>query len=126
LALILITHDLSVVAESCDRAMIMYAGRIVEDGTVADIFTEPKHPYTKLLIESIPNPAKGKKILRPIPGDPPTLLNRPSGCAFRPRCSFAMDVCATEDPRLDPVGRGQVACHLHRSLTEEQKVAAHV
>ncbi|MER9645199.1 ABC transporter ATP-binding protein [Mesorhizobium sp. M0239] len=125
LALILITHDLSVVAESCDRAMIMYAGRIVEDGTVADIFTEPKHPYTRLLIESIPSPAKGKKILRPIPGDPPTLLNRPSGCAFRLRCPFAMHVCAAEDPRLDPSGRGRVACHLHRSLTQEQKVAAH-
>lgn len=125
LALILITHDLSVVAETCDRAMIMYAGRIVEEGTVADIFSEPKHPYTKLLIESIPNPATGKKILRPIPGDPPTILNRPSGCAFRSRCSFAMHVCTTDDPRLDPTGRGQVACHLHRSLTQEQKVAAH-
>ncbi|TIU25134.1 MAG: ABC transporter ATP-binding protein, partial [Mesorhizobium sp.] len=82
LALILITHDLSVVAESCDRVMIMYAGRIVEDGTVAEIFAKPKHPYTRLLIESIPNPASGIRIIRPIPGDPPNLMNRPSGCAF--------------------------------------------
>ncbi|MER9178584.1 ABC transporter ATP-binding protein [Mesorhizobium sp. M0955] len=126
LALILITHDLSVVAESCDRVMIMYAGRIVEDGTVADIFAEPKHPYTRLLIESIPNPVKGKRMIRPIPGDPPNLMNRPSGCAFHPRCPSAMGVCATEVPSLDKFfGGRRVACHLHRSLTEEDKVASH-
>src|SRR5262249_36186037 len=94
LAVILITHDLSVVAEACDRVMIMYAGRIVEDGTVADIFTAPKHPYTRLLIESIPNPAEGRRMIRPIPGDPPSLLHRPAGCAFHPRCPSAMSICA--------------------------------
>ncbi|MER9159322.1 ABC transporter ATP-binding protein [Mesorhizobium sp. M0778] len=125
LALILITHDLSVVAECCDRVMIMYSGRIVEDGTVAEIFAQPKHPYTRLLIESIPNPASGKRIIRPIPGDPPNLVNRPSGCAFHPRCPSAMGICATEVPSLDKFGRGRVACHLHRSLTQEGKVAAH-
>ncbi|MER9573978.1 ABC transporter ATP-binding protein [Mesorhizobium opportunistum] len=125
LALILITHDLSVVAECCDRVMIMYAGRIVEDGTVAEIFAKPNHPYTRLLIESIPNPASGKRIIRPIPGDPPNLVNRPSGCAFHPRCPSAMAVCATEVPSLDKFGRGRVACHLHQSLTQEDKVAAH-
>ncbi|ESW78058.1 ABC transporter ATP-binding protein [Mesorhizobium sp. LSJC285A00] len=124
LALILITHDLSVVAECCDRVMIMYSGRIVEDGTVAQIFAQPKHPYTRLLIESIPNPANGIKIIRPIPGDPPNLVNRPSGCAFHPRCPSAMAVCAMENPSLDKVGRGRVACHLHRS-SEEDKVAVH-
>ncbi|WP_027163742.1 ABC transporter ATP-binding protein [Mesorhizobium sp. WSM1293] len=124
LALILITHDLSVVAECCDRVMIMYSGRIVEDGTVAEIFAKPKHPYTRLLIESIPNPASGKKMIRPIPGDPPNLVNRPSGCAFHPRCPSAMAVCATEVPNLDKFGRGGVACHLHRS-SQEDKVAAH-
>ncbi|MER8542972.1 ABC transporter ATP-binding protein [Mesorhizobium sp. M1334] len=124
LALILITHDLSVVAESCDRVMIMYSGRIVEDGTVAEIFAQPKHPYTRLLIESIPDPASGKRIIRPIPGDPPNLVNRPSGCAFHPRCPSAMAVCATEVPSLDKFGRGGVACHLHRS-SQEAKVAAH-
>ncbi|WOS66909.1 MULTISPECIES: ABC transporter ATP-binding protein [Sinorhizobium] len=124
LALILITHDLSVVAESCDRVMIMYAGRIVEDGTVADIFAEPKHPYTRLLIESIPEPAKGKRMLRPIPGDPPTLMKRPSGCPFHPRCPFAMAICAVEIPHLDRCGQGRVACHLHNSLTQADKVSA--
>jgi oligopeptide/dipeptide ABC transporter ATP-binding protein len=124
LALILITHDLSVVAEACDRVMIMYSGRIVEDGTVAEIFARPKHPYTRLLIESIPNPANGKKMIRPIPGDPPNLVTRPSGCPFHPRCPSAMAVCATEVPRLDQFGLGRVACHLHRSR-QEDRVAAH-
>lgn len=124
LALILITHDLSVVAECCDRVMIMYAGRIVEDGTVAEIFAQPKHPYTRLLIDSIPNPASGKKFIRPIPGDPPNLVNRPSGCAFHPRCPSAMAVCATEVPGIDKFGQGRVACHLHRS-SQEDKVATH-
>ncbi|RWM09948.1 MAG: ABC transporter ATP-binding protein [Mesorhizobium sp.] len=124
LALILITHDLSVVAECCDRVMIMYSGRIVEDGTVAEIFAQPKHPYTRLLIDSIPNPASGKKMIRPIPGDPPNLVNRSSGCAFHPRCPSAMGICATELPSLDKFGQGRVACHLYRS-SQEDKVAAH-
>ncbi|MER9451610.1 ABC transporter ATP-binding protein [Mesorhizobium sp. M0254] len=124
LALILITHDLSVVAETCDRVMIMYAGRIIEDGTVAEIFANPKHPYTRLLIDSIPNPANGKKMIRPIPGDPPNLINRPPGCAFHPRCPSIMGVCATEVPSLNQFARGRVACHLHRS-SQEDKVAVH-
>ncbi|MES0139582.1 ABC transporter ATP-binding protein [Mesorhizobium sp. M0016] len=124
LALILITHDLSVVAECCDRVMIMYAGRIVEDGTVAEIFARPKHPYTRLLIDSLPNPASGKKMIRPIPGDPPNLLNRSSGCAFHPRCPSALAICAAEVPSLGKVGRERVACHLHRS-SQEDEVAAH-
>lgn len=123
LALILITHDLSVVAECCDRMMIMYSGRIVEDGTVAEIFERPKHPYTRLLIDSIPNPANGRKIIRPIPGDPPNLINRPSGCAFHPRCPSAMMVCATEIPSLDRFGLGRVACHLHGSPQKDTVVA---
>ncbi|MGX9576400.1 ABC transporter ATP-binding protein [Mesorhizobium sp. f-mel] len=124
LALILITHDLSVVAETCDRVMIMYAGRIVEDGTVAEIFAKPKHPYTRLLIDSIPNPANGKKVIRPIPGDAPNLMNRPSGCSFHPRCPSAIGVCGTEVPNLDKLGQGRVACHLCRP-SQEDKVAVH-
>ncbi|RMI15065.1 ABC transporter ATP-binding protein [Sinorhizobium meliloti] len=125
LALILITHDLSVVAEACDRVMIMYAGRIVEEGAVAEIFARPKHPYTRLLIQSIPNPASGKRIIQPIPGDPPTLTNRPSGCAFRPRCPSATGICSSEVPSFAEAGGGRVACHLHRTLTQEDEVAAH-
>ncbi|CCV09258.1 dipeptide transporter; ATP-binding component of ABC superfamily [Mesorhizobium metallidurans STM 2683] len=124
LALILITHDLSIVAEACDRVMIMYAGRIVEDGTVAEIFARPKHPYTRLLIDSIPNPANGKKVIRPIPGDPPNLVIRPSGCAFHPRCPSVMGVCGTEVPSLYKLGQGRVACHMYES-SQKDKVAAH-
>ncbi|RUV01912.1 ABC transporter ATP-binding protein [Mesorhizobium sp. M6A.T.Cr.TU.017.01.1.1] len=124
LAFILITHDLSVVAEACDRVMIMYSGRVVEDGTVAEVFARPKHPYTRLLIESIPNPANGKKMIRPIPGDPPNLVSRPSGCAFHPRCPSAMAVCAIEVPSLHQFGPGRVACHLHRS-SQADRIATH-
>ncbi|SIT54680.1 dipeptide transporter; ATP-binding component of ABC superfamily [Mesorhizobium prunaredense] len=124
LALILITHDLSVVAECCDRVMIMYAGRIVEDGAVSEIFAKPKHPYTRLLIDAIPNPANGKKMIRPIPGDPPNLLTRPSGCVFHPRCPSAIGICATEVPSLEKCGQGRVACHLHRS-SQQDRVSVH-
>ncbi|TIQ19894.1 MAG: ABC transporter ATP-binding protein, partial [Mesorhizobium sp.] len=72
--------------------------------------------------DSIPNPANGKKMIRPIPGDPPNLVNRPSGCAFHPRCPSAMAICATEIPSLDNFGLGRVACHLHRP-SHEDKVA---
>ncbi|PBB24464.1 ABC transporter ATP-binding protein [Mesorhizobium sp. WSM4307] len=120
LALILITHDLSVVAESCDRVMIMYAGRIIEDGTVADIFQSPKHPYTKLLIDSIPDPSTGKRITRPIPGDPPTLQNRVSGCAFRSRCPSAMSICAVHVPDIDTHAEGRVACHLYSAPSDSR------
>ncbi|TIN74241.1 ABC transporter ATP-binding protein [Mesorhizobium sp.] len=127
LALILITHDLSVVSESCDRVMIMYAGRIVEDGAVADVFAAPKHPYTRLMIESIPNPAMGVRVLRPIPGDPPTLARRPPGCPFHPRCPSVMPVCKIDIPALAGSAQGRVACHLHSSsLTQSDEVAAHV
>ncbi|WP_027681835.1 ABC transporter ATP-binding protein [Rhizobium leguminosarum] len=126
LALLLITHDLSVVAETCDRVMIMYAGRLVEDGTVAEIFAEPKHPYTRLLIESIPDMTKGEKILRPISGDPPTLLKRPFGCAFHPRCPSAMRICATKAPALGRSGYGRVACHLYSALEQVERAPVHV
>ncbi|TIT57744.1 MAG: ABC transporter ATP-binding protein, partial [Mesorhizobium sp.] len=88
------------------------------------IFAKPKHPYTRLLIESIPNPASGIRIIRPIPGDPPNLMNRPSGCAFHPRCPSATGVCTTEVPSLEKFGWGRVACHLHRS-SQEGRVAVH-
>jgi oligopeptide/dipeptide ABC transporter ATP-binding protein len=114
LALILITHDLSVVAEACDRVMIMYAGRIVEEASVEAIFHDPKHPYTRLLIDSIPDPVSGKRELRPIPGDPPKLQQRPAGCAFHPRCPEGMAVCRGKVPTLETAGASRVACYLHK------------
>ncbi len=85
-ATILITHDLGIVAELCDRVIVMYAGRIVEMGDVHTIFANPRHPYTIGLMNSLPKLTEDEEWLQPIPGQPPSLINRPSGCAFHPRC----------------------------------------
>ena len=102
-ALILITHDLGVVADIADRVMVMYAGRAAEKGTKHDIFYRQHHPYTKGLLESIPNSSAAGDRLRPIPGTPPSLINLPSGCKFHPRCAYVMDRCLTEEPELREV-----------------------
>jgi len=98
LSLILITHDLSVVAETCDRVMIMYAGRVAEEGPVGRIFGAPRHPYTQMLLAAIPDVHAGRRELGTIPGAPPDLRTPPSGCRFHPRCPAAMPVCAAETP----------------------------
>ncbi len=93
-AVVFITHDMGVIAEIATRVMVMYAGRIVERGTKGELFSDPLHPYTKALLDSIP-PLEGIRPhrLKSIPGAPPTLLNRPTGCAFAPRCSNRFDAC---------------------------------
>ena len=99
MAIIMITHDLGVVASMCDRIAVMYAGRIVEYGTTDDIFYEPKHQYTKGLIRSIPRlDSKEHERLIPIEGTPVDLLNPPKGCPFAPRCDAAMRICLREMP----------------------------
>ncbi len=112
MGLILITHDLAVVAEVTDRAAVMYAGRIVEEGTTRQVFKSPRHPYTLGLMSSIATPEqKGKKLI-PIPGSPPDLLHIPPGCPFHPRCPFAQEICVEERPPLRPLGDGRAsACH---------------
>jgi len=107
-ALVLITHDLGVVARVCRRVDVMYAGRVVERGPVDDIFDSSTHPYTRGLLASLPH--EGLKRLLPIPGFPPNMLAPPSGCAFRPRCELAIDRCASAIPDLEPVGPLQSAC----------------
>lgn len=93
----MITHDLGVVASMCDRIAIMYAGQIVEEGTVDEIFYEPHHPYTKGLLNSINNSAKDNdEPLAPIPGTPPDLLKLPKGCAFMSRCPYTMKICEVQ------------------------------
>ncbi len=93
----MITHDLGVVASMCDRIAIMYAGQIVEEGTVDEIFYEPHHPYTKGLLNSINNSAKDNdEPLVPIPGTPPDLLKLPKGCAFMSRCPYTMKICEVQ------------------------------
>ena len=111
LSFILISHDLSVMAETCDKGIIMYAGRVVEAGSVADIFNDARHPYTRRLIGSIPNIHTKREMVSSIPGDPPNLLSPPPGCAFSPRCEFAQERCRAEAPVLAEVSEGHnVAC----------------
>ena len=113
LSLILITHNLSVIAEACDRVYIMYAGKIVEFGSVEDIFEKPLHPYTEGLLGCFPNIASGERRLHYIPGVPPALLSPPGGCRFHPRCPYAKEICKRVEPPLIEVERGRfVACHL--------------
>ncbi|MFL5689210.1 MAG: ABC transporter ATP-binding protein, partial [Chloroflexota bacterium] len=112
LSLILITHDLSVIAETCDRVMVMYAGRVAEEGPVSEVFTRPRHPYTQKLLAAFPNIHADRRTLEVIPGSPPDLRDPPPGCRFAPRCSFAMDVCSVEVPPDVSFGDVRVACHL--------------
>ena len=112
LALILISHDLGVLAETCDRIAVMYAGRIVESGPVDRVFASPQHPYTKLLLDSLPVIGGERGLAPPIPGGPPDPSDPPPGCRFNPRCPFAAERCSAEDPALREVAPGQAAaCH---------------
>jgi peptide/nickel transport system ATP-binding protein len=113
LSLILITHDLSVIAETCDRVMIMYAGRVAEEGPVTEVFTSPRHPYTQKLLAAFPNIHADRRTLAVIPGSPPDLREPPPGCRFAPRCDFAMAVCSSEVPAEAWFGPVRVACHLY-------------
>ncbi len=114
LSLILITHDLSVIAETCDRVMVMYAGKVAEEGPVTEVFVRPRHPYTQKLLAAFPNIHADRRTLEVIPGSPPDLRDPPPGCRFAPRCEFVMDVCRTDVPPEVTVGdRVRVACHLY-------------
>ncbi len=111
-AVILITHDLGVVAETADRVAVMYGGRIVETGDVADIFATPRHPYTVGLLHSLPRLDIVAERLVPIPGQPPAPARLPPGCAFHPRCPIARPRCSAEDPPLVELAKGRAtACH---------------
>ena len=109
MGVILVTHDLGVVAQSCDRVAVMYAGRIVETGPVAALFAEPRHAYTRGLIGSVPRAGGERRPLLSIDGTPPGLGARPAGCAFHPRCGFATDACRREAPPLAAVALGREA-----------------
>jgi oligopeptide/dipeptide ABC transporter ATP-binding protein len=117
-ATILITHDLGIVAEMCDRVLVMYAGHIVESGDVATIFRSPRHPYTIGLMNSLPKLTEDEEWLEPITGSPPSLIDLPSGCPFHPRCFLARDKCRQENPPLAPVeGSAHLsACHFSEEL----------
>jgi len=112
MALVLITHDLAVVARHADDVVVMYAGTVVETGPVRDVFSRPRHPYTKGLLDSVPEHAVRGRPLPAVPGSPPELSAVPSGCVFRARCPLAAERCARERPPLESVGVSRsAACH---------------
>lgn len=113
LTLILITHNIGIVAEMADTVAVMYAGEVVEVGPTVGIFENPLHPYTKGLLESAPNVMQPEHSMRPIPGTPPDLLNPPSGCKFHPRCPRAFEPCPIREPTLMERGNRLVSCHLY-------------
>ena len=111
MSLILITHDLALVAEAADRIIVMYAGQIAEEGTAKDIFREPKHPYTQALLRSLPEFAEGKSRLESLQGVVPGKYDRPTGCLLNPRCPYATEYCRQVEPQLHHIGSRKVKCH---------------
>jgi oligopeptide/dipeptide ABC transporter ATP-binding protein len=112
-ALVFVTHDLAVVAQTCQRIGVMYSGRIIERGSVADVFAGPRHPYTLGLIESAPDFDRPDRPLVPIPGTPPSPADLPPGCTFNPRCGFVQDDCRLSRVELASVDAGREAACLH-------------
>jgi oligopeptide/dipeptide ABC transporter ATP-binding protein len=119
-ATILITHDLGLIAELADRVIVMYAGKVVEVGDVSTIFASPRHPYTIGLMDSLPKLTADEEWLRPIPGQPPSLISRPPGCPFHPRCFLSQGRarCREEEPPLRPIDQSAhlTACHFAEEL----------
>lgn len=111
MALVLITHDLALVAEAAHHIIVMYAGQVVESGKAADIFRAPRHPYTQALLRALPEFAGNKSRLESLPGVVPGKYDRPDGCLLNPRCPYATQICRTEEPALRTVGSRQVKCH---------------
>jgi peptide/nickel transport system ATP-binding protein len=113
LTMMLITHDLSVVAQTCTACAIMYAGKIVEFADIDTVFSDPAHPYTQALISAFPSIKESRRDLDSISGVPPNLLDPPRGCRFNPRCPYKMDICTEVEPRYESVGGNHyAACHL--------------
>jgi oligopeptide/dipeptide ABC transporter ATP-binding protein len=110
MGLVMVTHDLGVIAETVDRVVVMYGGRVMEEGPVTAIFDAPRHPYTAALMSSIPGQMPGRRRLTEIPGNSPNPADPPSGCPFHPRCARATAACATDAPPLAPAGQGAFAC----------------
>ena len=117
----MITHDLAVIAETCDRVMVMYCGKIQEVASTTTLFENPLHPYTKGLMHSIPSLVKKKKRLTTIPGNVPGILHFPPGCPFHPRCRYKMPVCEKVVPKLLEVEKNHaVRCHLYNKKEKKK------
>lgn len=118
MAVVLITHDLAVVAEEADDVAVMYAGNVVETGPVREVFEQPRHPYTKGLLDSVPSDADRGSDLKSIPGTPPDLHSIPDGCVYQARCPLAQDICREKRPELLPTGPDRSsACHFSEEIT---------
>jgi oligopeptide/dipeptide ABC transporter ATP-binding protein len=118
LALLLITHDLGVIAETCDRVAVMYAGSIVETGPTATVFGTPQHPYTQRLLGAFPQVGTERELPPAIPGAPPDPADPPSGCRFHPRCHLAREACTSGEMTLRPVGDDHASACLFAPLTQ--------
>ena len=113
LSVVLITHDLAVMSSIADRISIFYAGRVVESGSRDELLQQPRHPYTRALLDALPHPEAARDTpLIAIKGTPPSPQQIPTGCPYHPRCSYAIDVCTTDDPPLAPVDGRRLACHV--------------
>lgn len=112
MAILIVTHNLGVVAEICDEVSVMYAGQVMEHASVSDLFSSPSHPYTKALMSSSPSKGNRGERMVTIPGEPPKLYENIVGCAYAPRCPYASDACRKKAPELIDTGRQLVACHL--------------
>jgi oligopeptide/dipeptide ABC transporter ATP-binding protein len=117
-AILMITHDLGVIAEVADEVIVMYAAKVVEQANVDDLFSRPQHPYTWGLMGSLPRLEADVERLTQIPGQPPSLLRPPSGCRFHPRCPYVMDVCVREVPPLAAAAND--AAHLQACFLDDQ------
>jgi peptide/nickel transport system ATP-binding protein len=125
LAMVLITHDMGIVADTCDRVTVLYAGQVCETGTTEQVFETPKHPYTEALLSSVPSLALRNRKLSVIPGNVPNLIQPPSGCRFHPRCSYTQQICIDKDPKLEEIGDGRlVHCHRWKELDLKSAVAS--
>ena len=121
-AVMLITHDMGVIAETCDRVAVLYAGRVAEIGPVHDVINQPSHPYTSGLMASIPDMEQDRERLNQIDGAMPRLNAIPAGCAYHPRCASAFDRCLRERPDLMEAGSTRSACWLHAHAPTEVAV----
>ena len=119
MSIIYISHDIAVIAEVTDSLGVMYAGKLVEYGPTASVFARPRHPYAYLLLRSTPSITGPRRQLAPLEGEPPDLLDPPTGCRFHPRCPFATEQCVTHEPPLEDIGGGhRVACWHHEQVPE--------
>jgi len=119
MSMVMITHDMGIVADLTERVTVAYAGKVMEAASTRDVFTNPKHPYTEALLKAVPS-IKRTRTLEIIPGNIPNLIEPPSGCVFHPRCKYAKEICRREIPALEKVEDGHyVACHLWRELNLE-------